>query len=41
MSARKLRGKNVVERYDIILPTKRNFTLTLDGDSDSCEEVIL
>lgn len=41
MSTRKFRGKNVVDKYDIILPMKRNFTITLEGDSDSQDEVVL
>ena len=41
MSARKFRGKNVVEKYDIILPSKRNFSMTLAGDSDSGDDLLL
>ena len=41
MSARKGK-KNVIEKYDIILPMKRKTQLiNLDGDSDEDQQIIL
>ena len=42
MSARKLKEKNVVEKYELILPRKKHFSaITLNGDSEDEEVVVL
>ena len=41
MSSRKFRSKDAIDKYGIILPSKRNISITLDGDSESDNEIIL